>query len=155
MLYTLYKNVKLKILRKQLLGGDHILSLVLILYVIGIVFLKRKWQKRKLWYWRIFLGSCICVLPYLIIAWFTMFTVVNQNGTGYLQQQIDTLTEVNKQKENRIEIIRNELSDNPELLNHVERYLNAEINSNNKKINRCIEFQENRVKIYRWLIYFR
>lgn len=131
------------------------LSLVLILFVIGMVIAMRKWQKRKLWYCKIFLGSSIIVLPFLIVTWFAMFTVVNQNDTGYLQQQVDTLTEVNKQMENWIEVIENELSDNPELLNHVEEYLNAEINSNNEEINRCIGLQEDRVIPYRWLIYFR
>lgn len=131
------------------------LSLVIILYVIGMVFAMRKWQKHKLWYCKILLGSGIIVLPFLIVTWFAMFTVVNQNDTGYLQQQVDTLTEVNKQMENWIEIIENELSDNPELLNHVGEYLNEEINSNNEEISRCIGLQKDRVIPYRWWLYFR
>lgn len=130
------------------------LSLVIILYVIGIVFASRKGQKNKLWYCKILLGSVIIVLPLLIVTWLAMFIVVNQNDTGYLQQQVDTLTEVNKQMENWVEIIEDELSDQPELLNHIEEYLNEEINSNNEEISRCIGLQENRVKPYRWLLYF-
>ena len=106
--------------------------------------------------WCLQCGSGIIVLPFLIVTWFAMlFTVVNQNDTGYLQQQVDTLTEVNKQMENWIEIIENELSDNPELLNHVEEYLNEEINSNNEEISRCIGLQKDRVIPYRWWLYFR
>lgn len=131
------------------------LSLLIILYVIGMVFAMRNWQKHKLWYCKIFSGSGIIVLPYLIVIWFAMFKVVNQNDTGYLQQQVDTLTEVNKQMENWIKIIEDELSDNPELLNHVAEYLNEEIDSNNEEISRCISLQENRVRPYRWWLYFR
>lgn len=57
--------------------------------------------------------------------------------------------------ENSIEIIDDELSDNPELLNHVKEYLNEEIISNNKKISQYTGLQEDRVIPYRWLIYFR
>ena len=131
------------------------LSLIIILYGIGMMFAMRKWKKCNLWYCKILLRSYKIVFPFLIITWSALFTVVNQIDTAYSQQQIDTLTEVNKQMENLIEIIKDELSDNPELLNHVEEYLNEEINSNNEEISRCIGLQKDRVIPYRWWLYFR
>lgn len=130
------------------------LSLVFILCLIGLPFSIRKWNKHKRCYYRITVDLCIVVSIFLIPTLLAMFTVVNQNDTGYLNQQIDTLTEVNKQIEDWIEIIKNDLSDNPQLSSHVQEYLNGEISSNNEEINRCMGLQKNRVKLYRWLLYF-
>lgn len=128
------------------------LSLLLILYVIVIIITLWKCQKRKVRCTKLLVWVFI-VLLFLIFTWFAMFKVVKQNDTGYFQQRIDTLTEVNKQMENWIEIIEDELSDNPELLNYVKEHLNGEINSNDEEISGCIRLQDDRT--YRWWIYFR
>ena len=123
------------------------LSLVLILCVIVIFFAIRK-KKKYLTSIGLFVSFCI------FSSVFPMFVVVNQNDTGYLQRQIDTLTTVNLNMEDWIETLENSLSDNPPLLNHLKDYINKEIDSNNAEIIRCKNLQENRVEKYRWLLYF-
>lgn len=83
-----------------------------------------------------------------------MFSVVRLNDTGYYQQRITTLTEVNKQMESLMETVKIELSDNPELQNYVEQYLKEEISSNNEEISSDSTLQE-RADFYRWLLYFK
>lgn len=130
------------------------LSLVLILCVIGVGVSIRKWRKHEFWYYKVILLVCVWMGAILIVSEIMLSVVVQQNDTDHLQQQVDTLTEVNKQMENWVEIIEDELSDNPQLLEHVEEHLNEEIASNNEEIRRCKGLQEDRVPLYRWLLYF-
>ena len=129
------------------------LVLVLTLCVIGVVFAIRNAKKHKR-------CSQIIFIVCLIIGLFTwsfmasIFGIVNQDDEGYYQKQIDTLTEVNKQMEKWIETIEIELSNDPQLLNYVEEYLNKEISSNEKEISKCSILQE-KSDLYRWLIYFK
>ena len=122
------------------------LSLVLIVCTVILFFTirKRKWYNSVISFLFFFLLMTECALG----------SVVYQNDTGYLQQQIDTLTTVNTEIEIWKETLDETLSDNPKLLNHLKDYLNEEIESNNTEILRCKNLQENRVKKYRWLLYF-
>lgn len=129
------------------------LSLV-ILFIIGVVFAIRKWKKKKYWYCNVILYLCMWIIVILSGSEYMLFLVVQQNDTGYLQQQVDTLTEENKQMENWIEIIEDELSDKPQLLEYVEAHLNEEIASNDEEIRKYVILQKDRVPLYRWLLYF-
>lgn len=133
------------------------LCLVCVLCAIGLVFTKRYWMKRNHKKWLCKLVILLCGFVLLISSMFlpTMIFLVRSNDTGALQKEIDTLTEVNKQMESWIEIVENQLSDNPQLLNQVKEYFNKEISSNREEIERCIFFQEVRVPQSRWLLYFK
>lgn len=130
------------------------LSLVLILCVIGVVFAGRRCWKKKTWYYLAIIYVCIVLGMFVFVSELVMFFIVRQEDTGYLQQQVETLTEVKSQMDKWIEIVKDELSDNPELLNHVEAHLKEDIDSNDEEIQRCNGLREERVPLYRWLLYF-
>ena len=125
------------------------LSLVIVLYVIGVAFAILKWRKHKVC--KLILGSAILILPNLIVAWIAMNVVVHKNDIGYYKQQIADLTVANEQWEKYLEIARSKLSNDPEVLNYVEECISKEINYNNKQISECIGLQNT---TYRWWIYF-
>ncbi len=133
------------------------LVLVCVLCAIGLVFAiqYRKKSKRKILLCKAVI--LVCGLVLFISAMFlpTMILLVKSNDTGALQQQIDTLTKVNKQLESWVEIVENQLSDNPQLLDNVKEYFNKEISSNREEIERCIFYQEVTVPQSRWLLYFK
>ena len=121
------------------------LSLVIVLCVIAIIIIKFKWRKYKACEMILFIG-----LMLFVVMWIAMIKAVYQCDTGYCQQQITVLTELNEQLENQLE----ELTNDPESLQFREEYLNDKINSNNDEISRCIRL-EKRYPYYRWLIYFK
>ncbi len=130
------------------------LSLVMILCAIVWVVLMLKMHKGKAFKAMIIITVLFFVIAsFMVTIWCAMCTAVNKIDTSYYQQQVATLKESNKQIESWITIIEGKLSDNPELLSHVEEYLNEEINSNNEEISNHIDIQR-RNTIYRWWLWF-
>ena len=97
---------------------------------------------------------CAVILVFEIPTVSAMYTVVRQNDTGYLENQIYILTEQNKYKEKMIEKAKDKLQDEPEMLNYIVSKYNGEITSANEEIQRCMRLK-NRVDLYRWLLYFK
>ena len=112
-----------------------------------------KYQKNKSQNCKKFLICSIFIAFFSFFILIAILSIIYENGIGHSQHQVDTLTEVNKQLENLMETIEDELSDNPELLNNVKEYLNMEINSNNTEIDICSGLLE-KDRLYRWLIFF-
>lgn len=131
------------------------LSLVMILCAIVWVVLMLKMRKGKTFKTMILITVLFFMVALIIgTTWYGIYTVVDKIDTGYYQQQVATLKESNKQIESWIAIIEGKLSDNPELLSHVEEYLNEEINSNNEVISDDIGMQ-GRYTTYRWWLRFK
>lgn len=97
---------------------------------------------------------CAVILVFEIPTVSAMYTVVRQNDTGYLENQIYMLTEQNKYKEKMIEKAKDKLQDEPEMLNYIVSKYNEEITFANEEIQRCMRLK-NRVDLYRWLLYFK
>lgn len=131
------------------------LSLVVIFGIIAIIFIIRRAKKKKWVKWKITgISIIVTLLFFILLIEGAMYLVVDLNDTGYWQNRIDTLTQVNEQLNAWEEEIQEDLADNPELLNYVKEYLESKEEANNEEINRCIELQEDRTPLYRWLLYF-
>lgn len=132
------------------------LSLVTILVISGMIVVGIR-AKVKNWSYKktmtlMVLG--IYLIIFLMASLYGMFKVIQQNDTGYLQNQVDTLTQANEKLEGWKKEVNEDLNDNPELLNYINNYIENEIEENNKEIIRCSGLQEDRVPLYRWLLYF-
>lgn len=132
------------------------LSLVVILCIIAIVVAVLKFKKRR---WNInrfviVLAISVIVLLFLIAFEIPAYQMVKQYDTGYFKSQIESFTQINEKMEEWREEIQKDLANNPELLKCVDRYLEREIQDNRKQIEFYINFQENRIPLYRWCLYF-
>lgn len=132
------------------------LSLVVILLisgmiVVGIIGKNKKWSYSKKMSIMTLLGFTLFISAFSL---YPISLVIYQNDTGYLQNRVDTLTQVNGQMQEWKKEISEELNNNPELLNYVNEYIDRNIKENNDEIIRCSGLQEDRVPLYRWLLYF-
>lgn len=123
------------------------LSLIVIIFAVMLLvaMIRNKPKSIILWFFSLF---------FIWGLWLTMFIVIKQNDSGYYKEQVESLTEANKQIKNWLEISKDKLSDNPEFLDYVDKSLRQDLEYNNEEIDRCLLLQNERVEKYRFWIYF-
>ena len=94
-------------------------SLVVVVCAIIFVYVIRKGKKS----WSNQAAKVICLgalLYILILLSIAMFSVVQNDYTGYYKSRIETLTQENKQMDKWREVIKEGQEEEPELLNYME-----------------------------------
>ena len=128
-------------------------SLVVVVCAIIFVYVIRKGKKS----WSNQAAKVICLgalLYILILLSIAMFSVVQNDYTGYYKSRIETLTQENKQMDKWREVIKEGLEEEPELLNYMEEHFAEKMEENAKEIEKCMNSQENAVPLYKFLLYF-
>ena len=76
------------------------------------------------------------------------------NNEVYLQSKIDTLAQENQMIEEVSEVIKEKLSDKPELLRYASTYFESKLEENNEQLNSYLRVRDDIQPILKWLLYF-
>ena len=131
-------------------------SVAVVLVVVGLVALWFKFRKLRIGIANMVYYTFILLIVVILVVgfWVGMFDTVKKVEEGYYQQEIVKLTQELKEQEKWKEMLEEELADNPVLLNHMEPYIEKEIEYYNEEIKRYIGYQE-QGKRNRKLLYFK
>ena len=82
------------------------------------------------------------------------FVSLQMNNEVYLQSKIDTLAQENQMIEEVSEVIKEKLSDKPELLRYASTYFESKLEENNEQLNSYLRVRDDIQPILKWLLYF-
>lgn len=85
---------------------------------------------------------------------FGCFVSLQMNNEAYLQSEINTLTQENQIIEELSEVIKEKLSDKPELLQYANTYFASKLQENNEQLNSYLHVRDDMQPIFKWLLYF-
>ena len=82
------------------------------------------------------------------------FVSLQMNNEVYLQSKIDTLAQENQMIEEVSEVIKEKLSDKPELLRYASTYFESKLEESNEQLNSYLRVRDDMQPIFKWLLYF-
>lgn len=125
---------------------------VVLAIILGVVIWKcnGKANKRNICIRVILVLGLLCIL--LLEA--GLAVDIQMNNEAYLQSKIDTLTQENQMLAELREVIKEKLSDQPELLQHANTHLESELEENSQQLNRYLSVRDDILPRNRWLLYF-